>query len=166
MSEVSASGQSIGWRLRRWLLVGVSFLVVLMVAYTWAVLSWSFSVGERAGWVQKLSRKGWVCKTWEGEMAMVTVPGTVPDKFAFTVREDSIADAINRLSGRRVSLMYEEKVGVPGSCFGDTSYFVTGVRAIDDATPLPGPAPATPPATGAVAPGAAPAEPTMPAVAK
>jgi hypothetical protein len=164
MTEVSARGQSIGSRLRRWLLVGVSFLVIVMVAYTWAVLSWSFSVGERAGWVQKLSRKGWVCKTWEGEMAMVTVPGTVPDKFAFTVREDAVADAINRLSGRRVSLSYEEKVGVPGSCFGDTAYFVTGVRAIDDAVPLTGPAQLMPPAAGAA--GVAPAESAPPAAAK
>ena len=85
-------------------------------------------------------------------MAMVTVPGTVPDKFAFTVRDEAVAAEVNRLSGRRVSLRYEEKVAVPSSCFGETRYFVVGVRAIEDATPLPGPAQITPPATGTAAP--------------
>jgi len=30
-----------------------------------------YSDGERVGYIQKISRKGWVCKTWEGELAMV-----------------------------------------------------------------------------------------------
>ena len=164
MTDVAERAQVIGSRLKRWLIIGLSFLVVVMVVYTWVVLSWSFSVGERAGWVQKLSLKGWVCKTWEGEMAMVTVPGPVPDKFAFTVRDEAVAAEVNRLSGRRVSLRYEEKVAVPSSCFGETRYFVVGVRAIEDATPLPGPAQITPPATGTAAPGSVPADAAAPAV--
>jgi hypothetical protein len=115
-----------------WLLKIALAIVVLAVFYTWLVISWSYSSGERAGYVQKLSRKGWICKTWEGEIAMVAMPGTTSEKFLFTVRDDAIAEQINGAMGKRVSLEYEEHVGVPTSCFGDTPYFVTGVRVVDD----------------------------------
>src|SRR5712675_167835 len=70
--------------------------ILLFAAYTWVVLNWSYSVGERAGYVQKLSRKGWICKTWEGELALVTMPGTDGEKFFFSVPNDAIAERINR----------------------------------------------------------------------
>ena len=103
----------------------------LIVGYFWLFLTWNYSVGERAGWVQKLSKKGWVCKTWEGELSMVSMPGTTPEKFIFTVRDDSIADAINKLIGQRVSLHYEEKIGLPTTCFGETRHFVTKVTVMN-----------------------------------
>src|SRR5690349_19540727 len=114
------------------------------------MLAWAYSDGERAGWVQKLSRKGYLCKTWEGEMAMVSLPGSVPEKFAFTVRDDAVAQQINHAMGRRVSLYYEEHIGLPGSCFGETSYFVKGVRVIEEN--LGGPMPSTAPPATAPAP--------------
>ena len=107
-------------------IVGVAIGVVF--AFTAFTLHWSYSDGERAGYVQKLSRKGWLCKTWEGEMAMVTMPGTVAEKFYFTVPEDAVAKSINATVGRRVVLHYEEHRWIPFSCFGDTGYFVTGVK--------------------------------------
>jgi hypothetical protein len=123
----------------------LAVLALLFAAYTWLVLSWSYSEGERAGYVQKLSKKGWLCKTWEGEIALVTMPGTVAEKFPFSVRDDAVARRINESMGRRVALDYEEHVGVPTSCFGETRYFVTGVRVIEDPVPLqPPPAPASP----------------------
>jgi hypothetical protein len=94
--------------------------------------------------VQKLSIKGWVCKTWEGELALVTMPGTVAEKFFFSVRNEAIAEQINHSIGRRVSLDYEEHVGVPSSCFGETGHFITGVKVIEDPAPL-SPAPVQPP---------------------
>ena len=103
--------------------------------------------GERAGWVQKISKKGWVCKTWEGELSMVSMHGTTPEKFIFTVRDDSVADAINKLIGQRVSLHYEEKVGLPTTCFGETSHFVTKVNVMEQIPLMPGnptPKPAVP----------------------
>jgi hypothetical protein len=135
-----------------WLVVVVIVVGVLFTAYVWLMLSWAYADGERAGWVQKLSRKGYLCKTWEGEMAMVSLPGSVPEKFVFTVRDDNVAQQINSVMGRRVSLFYEEHIGLPSSCFGETGHFVKGVKPIDDspggplATP-PQPAPAAPPAT-------------------
>ncbi len=107
-------------------------LVALLALYFWAALSWSYSSGERAGWVQKLSNKGWLCKTWEGELALVSLPGTTPEKFLFTIWDEAVAAQVTRAMGKRVSLHYEEKVGLPGSCFGDTRYYVTGVSVSDE----------------------------------
>ncbi len=120
----------------RWLFVPLVVLIMLLAAYTWVALHWSYSVGERAGYVQKLSKKGWICKTWEGELALVTMPGTVAEKFFFTVRSDATAAQINRSIGRRVSLDYEEHIGVPLTCFGDTGHFITGLKVIEDPAPL------------------------------
>lgn len=96
-----------------------------------AMLHWSYSNGERAGYVQKFSRKGWVCKTWEGELSLVAVPGSTPEKFLFSVRDDKVAQQINAAMGKRVALSYAQHVGLPTSCFGETEYFVDGVRAVD-----------------------------------
>jgi hypothetical protein len=116
-----------------WWLVGLAAVSGLLLAlWIWAMLSWSYSSGERAGWVQKLSKKGWLCKTWEGEMAMVSLPGSVPEKFLFTVWDDATAQKINAAMGKRVSLHYEEHILLPTSCFGETPYFVREVRSIDE----------------------------------
>ena len=120
----------------RVLLILIALVIALFVAYTWLVLSWSYSEGERAGYVQKLSKKGWLCKTWEGELALITMPGTVAEKFFFSVRDDAVAQRINESIGKRVSLDYEEHVGVPISCFAETAYFVTGMKVIDEPAPI------------------------------
>ncbi len=106
----------------------VGAIIVAGVLWTWLTLTWTYADGERAGYVQKLSKKGWICKTWEGEMAMVTMPGTVAEKFYFTVPDDAVANQINTSVGERVALHYEEHKWIPFSCFGETGYFVTGVR--------------------------------------
>lgn len=151
-----------------WLLVVPAALIAL---YFTVVLNWNYSAGERAGWVQKLSRKGWICKTWEGEMAMVSMPGAIPEKFLFTVRDDAVADSINKVMGKRVTLHYEEKVGLPTTCFGETRHFVTRVVQVDEIPLVPGVvvpsqrpsstvSPALPaPAPAAPAPAAAPPAP-------
>jgi hypothetical protein len=119
-----------------WLILVV--LVVLGAGWIWLMMQWNYSSGERAGWVQKFSRKGWICKTWEGEIALVTMPGTAQEKFLFTVWNDEVAAKINAAMGKRVSLHYEEKVGLPGSCFGDTRYWVDGLKAVEDIPLAPG----------------------------
>src|SRR5215472_16686228 len=119
-------------------LVGLLVLAGLVAGYFWAAMHWSYSAGERAGWVQKFSRKGWVCKTWEGEMAMVSMPGSTTEKFLFAVRDDAVSQDINRLMGRRVTLHYEQKVGLPTTCFGDTRYYVTKVAPVEEIPLAPG----------------------------
>ena len=105
--------------------------LALFAAYTWVVLNWSYSSGDRAGYVQKFSKKGWLCKTWEGELAMVNMPGTLSEKFYFTVPDDTVAAKINKSLGKRVSLTYDQHVGVPSTCFADTEYFVKDVRVVE-----------------------------------
>jgi hypothetical protein len=123
-------------------------VAALIAAYFWLALTWTYADGDRAGWVQKFSRKGWICKTWEGEMAMVSMPGSTTEKFAFTVRDDAVSQDINRLMGRRVTLHYEQKVGLPTTCFGETRYYVTRVTPVEEIPLAPGvvvPAPSNPP---------------------
>lgn len=120
----------------KWL-VGAAVLPFLILAlYLAFVLNWSYSDGERAGYLQKFSRKGWICKTWEGELAMTTVPGVAPVLWNFTVRDEAVAGQLNALLGERVVLHYEEHRGIPTTCYGDTSHFVTRVQAIEDPVPL------------------------------
>jgi hypothetical protein len=117
------------WRFR----LIVAFLLLpaaLITLYTWAALHYAYSSGERSGFIQKISRKGWICKTWEGELAMTTVPGTAPQIFQFSVRNDATARKIEQDAGQRVALSYEQHKGVPSSCFGETEYFIVGVRPI------------------------------------
>jgi hypothetical protein len=118
--------------------IAVVALLVLVGGWFTFALKWSYSSGERAGWVQKFSNKGWVCKTWEGELALVSLPGSAVEKFHFTVHDEAVAQRIGREIGKRVSLHYEEKVGLPTSCFGDTRYFVTGVTEATDIPLGPG----------------------------
>ena len=119
------------------MLIVLVVLAAVVTGYIWVLLNWNYSVGERAGWVQKISKKGWFCKTWEGELLMVSMPGTTPEKFLFSVRDDSIAESINKLIGQRVSLHYEEKVGLPTTCFGETRHFITKVTVVDQTQQLP-----------------------------
>ena len=111
-----------------WIFLG---LVVLVVAlWTAFTLTWSYASGERAGYVQKFSKKGWVCKTWEGELVMTKVPGIAPTMWNFTVRKESTARQLNLGLGRRVILYYQEHRGLPGTCFGETPYFVDSARIV------------------------------------
>jgi hypothetical protein len=127
---VGASPRHRRWRRWPWILLGVLLTPVLVLAaWTAIALSYTYSeAGHRAGYLQKLSHKGWVCKTWEGELAMVNVPGAVQERFPFTVRSDSLAKVMSKMMGSRVSITYEQHKGVPTSCFGETEYFVIGVE--------------------------------------
>jgi len=102
--------------------------VVLFMLYTAIAVNWSYSEGERAGTLQKFSRKGWLCKTWEGELMQPTAPGVAPTIWDFTVRDEVTARGIESGLGRRVVLHYREHRGIPSSCFGDTRYWVDRVR--------------------------------------
>ncbi len=146
----------------RFLLYAVLIVLAVGALYFAVVLNWSYSSGERAGWVQKFSKKGWLCKTWEGEVALVSMPGAIPEKFEFTVTDDAVAEQINRHMGHRVSLHYEQKVGLPTTCFGETRYYVTRVVRVEDGTGGPGTtSPGAPgaPGTPGMLPGAIPGQP-------
>lgn len=115
--------------LKRLVLFAAVALVGATALYLWAAASFTYSRGERAGYVQKFSKKGWLCKTWEGELAMAALPGALPEVFAFTLHDDAVAAEINRQIGSRVTLTYEQHLGLP-SCFGETTYWVKSVRPV------------------------------------
>jgi hypothetical protein len=113
-----------GWKI---LILIVAVPIVLVVVYLGLVLTWTYSDGERAGILQKFSRKGWLCKTWEGELAIYIVPGVAPTIWEFTVRDEKTLAEVKAALGKRVVLHYQEHRGVP-KCFGDTRYFVNRIR--------------------------------------
>jgi len=119
---------------RHWgklLIVAVVLIPLLgLTVWTAIALGYSYSSGERVGYIQKFSKKGWLCKTYEGEIAMVNLPGQIANTFQFTVRDDSIATLINKAQGQRVALAYTQHKGLPTSCFGETEYFVKGVKIL------------------------------------
>jgi hypothetical protein len=134
MANSSGSAASVTLKSLRhralWVMLWLTVAFVLLAAlYLFAASAYTYSSGERAGYIQKMSSKGWVCKTWEGELAMVNLPGATTQIFGFTVRDDRVAQEINHLAGKRVALQYEQHIGLP-SCFGDTEYFVIAVREI------------------------------------
>jgi hypothetical protein len=143
MTQLASGPARMQGGVKLWIAVVLLLLIAGPVAYTELMLHWNYSTGERAGWLQKLSRKGLVCKTDEGELSMVAMPGATPEKFYFTVRDEAVAVEINRLMGHRVSLVYEQKIGLPTSCFGDTQYFVTAVHVVEEGSPAATPAPST-----------------------
>ena len=119
---------------RKGILLALAAVIVLpplgFALWTAVTLGFAYSKGERAGYMQKLSDKGWICKTWEGELAMQNLPGTSPEIFHFSVRDGAVAKQVQDLEGQKVALIYEQHKGVPSSCFGETEYFVTGVKKI------------------------------------
>ena len=114
-------------------ILGLLVLIALIFsAYTWIALSWSYSTGERAGLMQKISRKGWLCKTWEGELLLTSMPGAIPETCEFTVRDDELANQLVEHTGQRLVLTYAQHKGVPSSCFGDTEYFVEKISVFKE----------------------------------
>jgi hypothetical protein len=116
-----------------WIVIAALVLVTL---YTLFMLWWSYSDGERAGVLQKFSKRGWICKTYEGELAMYIVGGVAPQIWDFSVRDEATAAALTNAVGRQVRLHYTEHPGLPTNCFGETDYFVDEVEIVGPPPPL------------------------------
>jgi len=111
--------------------ITVIVVILLFVGYMATVLNWSYSKGERVGYIQKFSEKGWLCKTWEGELQMLPVPGALPDKFLFSVRDKAVIAKLNSAIGKRLSISYEQHKGIPTNCFGETEYFIIDAKVLE-----------------------------------
>ena len=126
------------------LLILIAIVAVLAAGYTWFTMTWSYSEGERAGNLQKFSKRGWLCKTWEGEILLSSMPGAIPERFVFTVRDETVVPALLASMGKRVQLTYDQHKGVPTTCFGETEYFVSKVAGGPDNPLSPSQAPGLP----------------------
>jgi hypothetical protein len=112
-------------------LIGALVAAALLFAlYAWITLNISYSEGERAGFLQKFSKRGWICKTWEGEIMLTTLPGAVPEKFQFSVRDEAVAKQFMAATGKRVLIGYAQHKGVPSECFGETEYYAEKVQIV------------------------------------
>jgi hypothetical protein len=118
-----------GW-FGRILLIVVVLVVLLGALWTWFSLSWAYSEGERAGVLQKFSKKGWICKTYEGELAMYVVGGVAPQIWYFSTRDQALAKQFSGAVGEQIRLHYTEHRGVPTSCFAETPYFAEGFTKV------------------------------------
>ena len=93
---------------------------------------YTYSDGFRSGMLQKLSHKGNLMKTYEGELVLSSVASTnnvalASEKFFFSVASDSVAKKMMDYEGKRVKLHYEQKNGkLPWR--GDSDYIVDGVE--------------------------------------
>jgi hypothetical protein len=137
---------------KSWLLGSLVGAILLIVLYTLFMLWWSYSEGERAGVLQKFSKRGWICKTYEGELAMYVVGGVAPQIWNFSVRDEAVVGQLQQAVGQQVRLHYAEHRGLPTSCFGETDYFVNGVEVVG-----PPPYNVTVPAAGQAVPAQPPA---------
>jgi hypothetical protein len=117
--------------IRRILLIFFVAPIVLGALYIYFALNYSYAEGERAGYLQKFSEKGWICKTYEGEIAMTTVPGVAPVIWTFTVWDDTTAAQFHGLMGKKVVVHYREHRNIPTTCFGETGYFVDSVAVVE-----------------------------------
>lgn len=125
------TGNEIGKKAVRIAVLLIVTVAVLCTGYVMIALNWSYSKGERVGYIQKFSEKGWLCKTWEGELQMLPVPGALPEKFLFSVRDKAVIDRLNSSMGKKVSLTYEQHKGIPTTCFGESEYFAVNARALE-----------------------------------
>jgi len=125
------TGEEIGKKVFKVALLLVLAIIVLSAGYLMIVLNWSYSKGERVGYVQKFSEKGWLCKTWEGELQMLPVPGAMPEKFLFSVRDKAVIGKLNLSMGKKVSVTYEQHKGIPTTCFGESEYFVVDSKPLE-----------------------------------
>jgi hypothetical protein len=110
------------------------FLVMvlgLFALYTWITLTYTYSEGSRAGFLQKFSKRGWVCKTWEGEIVTGSMLGN-QEKFMFSVRDADLAKEVNAAIGKRIEVDYDQHIGVPSNCFGETEYFLKSIKTVPE----------------------------------
>ncbi len=117
-----------GWRR---LAIVLAVPLVLLVVYVYGALWLTYSQGERAGILQNVRRTGRLCKTWEGELAMTTVPGVTPVIWNFSVRNEAVIPKLSGALGKQVTVRYEEHRYLPTNCFGETSFFVEDVVVHD-----------------------------------
>ena len=112
-------------------LIAIVIVLLIPVLWTWFSLSWAYSEGERAGVLQKFSKKGWLCKTYEGELALYVVGGVAPQIWHFSTRDADLAKALSQTVGQQIRLSYTEHRGVPTNCFAETPYFAQSFQRID-----------------------------------
>ena len=114
--------------MKKFLIWGTIILIVLLAFLVYWNYYNTYSEGNRAGILQKFSKKGNIFKTYEGELIMSSITTTgnatiASEKFYFSVKNDSIAGVLFNLEGKHVTLHYEQKRShLPWR--GDSNYYI------------------------------------------
>ncbi|HKE95858.1 MAG TPA: hypothetical protein VKB34_16190 [Povalibacter sp.] len=114
----------------RFMLIALGALILSFTLWTWFALSYAYSRGDRAGVLLKFSQKGWICKTYEGQLALYVVGGVAPQLWDFSTRDEELAKRLAAAVGQEIQLHYSEHRGVPTSCFGETPYFADNFTVV------------------------------------
>ena len=107
-------------------------LIIVLGAFIYWKYIYDYSEGYRAGLLQKVSYRGNIFKTYEGEMILSSVQSNTnvalaSEKFLFSVKDKNTAIRLEQLQGKYVVVHYHEKNGKLPWC-GDTKYMVDSVR--------------------------------------
>lgn len=108
--------------------VMILFTLSLIFIVYWFYFN-KYGNGERTGILVKITHKGNIFKTDEGEMWLSCRQMTNPEKFYFSVTNDSIVQVLKNLQDECVQLTYTQyRAALPWR--GDNKYIVTGVVPI------------------------------------
>lgn len=109
-------------------------IVVIMLAFAgWYAFIYyaSYSEGTRSGELIKFSNKGFIIKTWEGEISQ-GISGAQIFKFSVEDNKKEIISKLEKYQGRYVKLKYKERFAKI-SWLGDTKYFI--IDAVEESSP-------------------------------
>ena len=101
-------------------------IILLTSAYFAFVYYASYSEGVRSGELIKFSSKGYVFKTWEGEISQ-GISGAQIFKFSVLDNNEKVIEGLKELQGQYVKVSYIERYRT-FPWWGDTNYFITEVR--------------------------------------
>lgn len=109
--------------------IGIYFVIVVVVMtalfFTIAYYA-SYSDGDRTGELIKFSRKGYVFKTWEGEISQ-GIAGAQIFKFSVLDNDEEVIETLKKYQGQYIKVTYVERY-TTFPWWGDTNYYITAVK--------------------------------------
>lgn len=114
--------------MKKFLIIFISVLIIgLGIFYAFAYF-FSFSEGDRAGKLVKISQKGVLFKTYEGIISQ-GVSGEQTFYFSILDNQEEAIERLKQFQGQYVKLHYKERFRT-FAWWGDTRYFVTKVELL------------------------------------
>jgi hypothetical protein len=108
-------------------IIGWSVLFILLFCgISYGILQYSYSTGQRSGKLVKISKKGFLPKTYEGTLDLGSGDALT---WQFSVHDESLGEQLTSLSGQNVTLEYRELLW---RIFYETKYDITGYKVMDD----------------------------------
>ncbi|MCD0472160.1 6-phosphogluconate dehydrogenase [Flavobacterium sp. JAS] len=112
--------------MKRILLIIAALCVLIFTIYFAFIYFVPYSEGYRSGELIRMSHKGVIMKTWEGELSQ-GVSSSQIFRFSVLDSDQKVIDQLNELEGQYVKLTYVERYKT-FSWWGDSRFFITAVR--------------------------------------